>query len=114
MKKQTRLRVYPRVYQQLAKQVEYYKSEVTGSAGARLGARFEKAVKRQIATLARSPERGAPYRFAVLAGPRLRWVSVKGFPKFLIFYQHDATANLTSVVNLRHSAMSPQSPYDQS
>ncbi len=112
MKNKIRVQIYPRVRAQIAAQARYYRSEVEGAGGERLAARFIKAVKQEIQSLNRFPERGATFRFITAPHGPLRWVSVKGFRKFLIFYEYEAATTVVRVVNLRHGAMDPETLLD--
>ena len=97
--------VAPEVYVQVAQQQEYFRAKEPGEPGEILAMRFENAVFAQIESLRTSTERGAVFRFRRHRREALRWLSIAGFRRYLLFYFYDRAEHRIHVVNVRHGSM---------
>jgi plasmid stabilization system protein ParE len=103
--RRTLIDVAPEVYVQIGRQQEYFRAKEPGEPGEALAKRFEEAVFSQISSLRTYPERGAFFRFRRHRREALRWLSIAGFRRHLLFYHYNLTERRVHVVNLRHSSM---------
>jgi plasmid stabilization system protein ParE len=96
----TQLRVYEDAALSIVEQADYYKEK----SGAELALRWESAISEAINSLLRWPEMGSPCRFRSPSLAGLRWASVPGFPKHVVFYRFVQAEEIVLVVQVLHGA----------
>ena len=74
------------------------------SAGESFAAKWELAVDQSFRMLLSFPEMGSPCRFRSSALDGLRWIFVKEFPKYLIFYRFSRDERSIRIVHVIHSS----------
>jgi toxin ParE1/3/4 len=79
-------------------QADYYEHK----SGLSLALRWEASVKKALRSLLKLPLRGAPCRFHAPALDGLRWISVPGFRKHLVFYRYDPAGRAILIVQVLH------------
>jgi plasmid stabilization system protein ParE len=84
----------------IVEQSDYYQQAADGS----LANRWEAAVDEAIRSLSNVPERGARCRFRSAALADLRWISIPGFPRHMIFYRHISAEQIILIVHVLHGA----------
>ena len=96
----TKLHVYEAAALSIVEQADYYQQK----AGRSLALKWEYAVDEAIHSLLRTPLIGSPCRFRSSSLAGLRWASIPGFPKHMIFYRYAEEEKALSVVQVLHGA----------
>jgi toxin ParE1/3/4 len=94
------LRVSEAAALSIVEQADYYRQ----ASDIALALRWEQAVDQAVHSLLTWPERGALSRFRspVLAG--VRWISIPGFPKHMVFYRYQPKEQVLLIVQVLHGA----------
>ena len=95
-----RLHVYEAAAHSIIEQADYYQEK----AGPALALRWEAAIDESIRSILRWPEIGPPCRFRSPSLAGLRWTSVDGFTKHMIFYRYVQAEQAVYVVQVLHGA----------
>ncbi len=95
-----RLHVYEAAAHSIIEQADYYQEK----AGPALALTWEAAIDESIRSILRWPEIGSPCRFRAPTLAGLRWTSVEGFPKHMIFYRYVQAEQAILVVQILHGA----------
>jgi plasmid stabilization system protein ParE len=100
-----RLQVYESAALSIVEQADYYLEK----SGENLASRWAASIDEAIGSILKWPEIGAQCRFRseLLAG--MRWISIPGFPKHMIFYRYNSLEHTVSVIQVLHSARDIQS-----
>jgi plasmid stabilization system protein ParE len=93
----------------IIEQSDYYQQAADGSLASRRGVAVDEATR----ALSSWPERGAPCRFRSAALANLRWVSVPGFPRHMIFYRYISHEQIILIVHVLHGARNLETLLDQ-
>jgi len=94
------LRVSEAASRAIIEQADYYRQAV----GDALALRWETAVDDAAGSLLVLPERGAPCRFQSPRLTGLRWLSIPGFSKHMVFYRYSHDEKILRVVHVIHGA----------
>jgi plasmid stabilization system protein ParE len=95
-----KLHIFEAAALSIVEQADYYQEK----SGPSLAFKWESAVHEAISSLLRQPEIGSPCKFRSHALAGLRWASVPGFPKHMIFYRYVQADDTLFVVQLLHGA----------
>lgn len=93
----------------VVEQADYYLQ--VSDAG--LDQRWEAAVDQAAHTLLHWPERGTLCRFRSAALAGLRWISIPGFPKHLVFYRYIQSEDAILIVQVLHGARNLETILDE-
>jgi plasmid stabilization system protein ParE len=96
----SKLCVYDAAALSIVEQADYYSAQ----ADRALALKWETAVDEAIRALLRNPEMGSPCRFRSLALAGMRWTTIHGFPKHLIFYRYAEEEDTIFVIQILHGA----------
>jgi toxin ParE1/3/4 len=89
----------------IVEQSDYYLEKADRS----LALRWEAAVDQAIHSILRWPEIGPPCRFLSPSLAGLRWSSILGFPKHMIFYRYVQAEKTVVIVQVLHGARDMES-----
>jgi plasmid stabilization system protein ParE len=78
-----------------------------------LSQRWEAAVTEAVHSLLSWPERGAACRFRSPSLADLRWVSIPGFPKHMVFYRYLSEGQAVLIVQVLHGARNLETILDE-
>jgi plasmid stabilization system protein ParE len=94
------LRILEAAALSIVEQADYF-DEV---ASPDLARRWDRAVDEAILSLLHFPERGARCRFRSPELADLRWLSIPGFPKHMVFYRYLAMESAVVIVQVQYGA----------
>lgn len=94
------LRITEAAARSILEQADYYRQ----NAGEQLAERWEASVDQAILSLLQMPERGVLCRFIPQELAHLRWLSVPGFPRHLIFFRYEPAESVVLIVQVLHGA----------
>ncbi len=84
----------------IIEQADYYQQ----ASDAGLESRWESAVDQAMHSLLHWPERGTLCRFRSASLADLRWISISGFPKYLVIYRYIPQEEAVLIVQVLHGA----------
>jgi plasmid stabilization system protein ParE len=105
----TALRVSEAAALSIMEQADYYLE----ASDAGLAQRWEEAVDKAVHSLLNWPERGALCRFHSASLDGLRWISITGFPKHMIFYRTISQEQTILIIQVLHGARNLETILDE-
>jgi toxin ParE1/3/4 len=95
-----KLHVYEAAALSIVEQADYYQER----AGEDVALRWASAIDEAIGSILKWPDIGVPCRFRSSSLTGLRWTSVPGFPKHVIFYRYAQAEETVFVIHVLHGA----------
>lgn len=105
----TKLHIIEAAAVSILEQSDYYLQ----ASDSPLAQRWETAVDNAVHSLLDWPERGTLCRFRSPALADLRWISISGFPKHMVFYRYLPLEDALLIVQVLHGARNLETILDE-